>query len=78
VEVTLTSDELKKMLEVQRDNDVLVQARRDAAKTAPNKRKAQETLGADPQLAVGVLVAKTKLIENGMLAGNGAALVLQE
>jgi carboxyl-terminal processing protease len=78
VEVTLTSDELKKMLEVQRDNDVLVQARRDAARTAPNKHKAQETLQADPQLAVGVLVAKTKLIEANELSGNGAALVLQE
>jgi carboxyl-terminal processing protease len=78
VEVTLTSDELRKMLEVQRDNDVLVQARRDSAKAALNKHKAEETLQADPQLAVGVLVAKTKLIEANALSGSGAALVLQE
>jgi carboxyl-terminal processing protease len=78
VEVNLTSEELKKMLDVQRDNDVLVQARRDAGRTAPNKHQSQETLQADPQLAVGILVAKTKLIEAGTLAGNEAALVRQE
>jgi hypothetical protein len=70
VEVNLTSDELKTMLDVQRDNDVLVQARRDGGKPALNKRKAEETLRADPQLAVGLLVAKTKLIEAGRLTTN--------
>jgi carboxyl-terminal processing protease len=78
VEVNLTSDELKKMVDVQRDNDVLVQARRDGAKTAPNKRKAEETLQADPQLAVGILVAKTKLIEAGTLVWDEPVLVRQE
>jgi hypothetical protein len=35
-------------------------------------------LQADAQLAVGVLVAKTKLIEAGTLVANQPALVLQE
>jgi len=70
VEVNLTGEELKRMLDVQRDNDVLVQATRDGSRTAPSKRKAAETLEADPQLAVAVLVAKTKLIEAGALATN--------
>jgi len=78
VEVNLTGDELKRMLEVQRDNDVLVQATREDGKTAPNKHKAPETLQADPQLAVAVLVARTKLIETGSLSTKGPALVLQE
>ncbi|HQG48703.1 MAG TPA: hypothetical protein PK373_06400 [Sedimentisphaerales bacterium] len=33
--------------------------------TPVQKRSVEETLKADPQLAVGVLVAKTKLIEAG-------------
>ncbi len=70
VEVTLTSDELREMLDVQRDNDVLVQANRDEGKPSLHKRTVEETLQADPQLAVGLLVAKTKLIEAGALAAN--------
>jgi carboxyl-terminal processing protease len=70
VEVNLTGDELKKMIDVQRDNDVLVQAARDGSRAAPSKHKAAETLEADPQLAVAVLVVKTKLIEAGALATN--------
>jgi carboxyl-terminal processing protease len=70
VEVNLTGDELKAMLDVQRDNDVLVQAHRDGSKPALNKHKAEETLRADPQLAVGLLVAKTKLIEAGRRTTN--------
>lgn len=69
VEIDLTSDELREMITVQRDNDVLVQARQDnAGKTPPNKRTVEQTLQADPQLAVGLLVVRTKLIEAGALA----------
>jgi hypothetical protein len=69
VEVNLTSKELREMLDVQRDNDVLIQARQDGKETTPvKKRSVEETLQADSQLAVGVLVAKTKLIEAGALA----------
>jgi carboxyl-terminal processing protease len=69
VEVNLTSKELREMLDVQRDNDVLLQARPgDEGKPPVEKRTAEETLKADSQLAVGLLVAKTKLIEAGALA----------
>ncbi|MGE5293798.1 MAG: S41 family peptidase [Solirubrobacterales bacterium] len=68
VEVTLNSKELRDMLDVQRANDVLLQARQDDKDRAPvKKRTAEETLQADSQLAVGLLVAKTKLIEAGTM-----------
>ena len=69
VEVNLTSKELREMLDVQRDNDVLLQARQGDEEKAPvKKRSIEETLKADSQLAVGLLVARTKLIEAGALA----------
>ena len=63
VEVELRSDELKKMIDVQRDNDVLVRAGHDNTKNHTKKHSAEETLTADPQLAVGVLIVKSKLIQ---------------
>ena len=68
IEVELTSDELKKMIEVERDNDVLVQADRPDKQSRGEVKKhtIEETLAADPQLAIGVLVVKTKLIQAGL------------
>jgi len=77
VEVTLTSEELREMLEAQRKNDVLTQTHRDGTPGAVTRRTAEETLRADPQLAVGVLLAKTKLIETGTLATAPSALAAQ-
>ena len=68
VEVNLTSEELRQMVEVQRKNDVLSQTQREGDKGAPSRRTAGETLQADPQLAVGLLVARTKLLEAGALS----------
>ncbi len=62
IEVKLRSDELRKMIEVQRDNDVLVKADHDSSITL-KKHSIEETLAADPQLAVGILVIRSKLIE---------------
>jgi carboxyl-terminal processing protease len=62
VEVELTSEELRQMIDVQRDNDVLVQANREGSSTAVTKRSLDDTLKADPQLAVGLLVVKAKLV----------------
>jgi carboxyl-terminal processing protease len=70
VDVNLTSDELRQMLETQRNNDVLAQTHKDSDKGTVARRTVEETLRADPQLAVGLLVAKTKLIEAGALATN--------
>jgi carboxyl-terminal processing protease len=71
VEVSLTSEELRQMLEAQRKNDVLAQTRRDGDKGPVSRRTVEETLRADPQLAVALLVVKTKLIEAGALAATG-------
>ncbi len=67
VEVSLNTDELRQMLEVQRKNDVLAQTRANGEKSTVTRRTVEETLKADPQLAVGLLVAQTKLIESGTL-----------
>lgn len=63
IEIKLRSDELKKMVDVQRDNDVLVGANHDSSNQQLKKYTAEETLAADPQLAVAVLVIKSKLIQ---------------
>ena len=63
VEVELKSNEIKKMIEMQRDNDVLVQANHNNANHKQNKHTIEETLEADPQLAVGLLVIRSKLIQ---------------
>ncbi len=68
VEVVLRSDELKKMLEVQRDNDVLVREDHDTTDGDIKKYSIEETLASDPQLAVGLLVIKSKMIEAEALA----------
>ncbi len=65
VEVELRSDELKKMIEVRRDNDVLVQANHDYVNDKPRKHTVEETLAADPQLEVGLLIVRSKLIQAG-------------
>jgi carboxyl-terminal processing protease len=70
VEVELTSEELREMLDVQRDNDVLVQAGREEHSASYQKRTIEEALEADPQLAVGLLVVKAKLVEAGTLVTN--------
>jgi carboxyl-terminal processing protease len=71
VAVDLTSDELRAMLDAQRDNDVLVQAksgseRRDTLK----KHSLEDTVRSDPQLAIGLLVVRAKLVEASARAGN--------
>ena len=63
VNIVLRSDELKEMIEMQRDNDVLVRADHDNTNGDLKKHTIEETLAADPQLAVGLLVVRSKLIE---------------
>ncbi|HUS72223.1 MAG TPA: S41 family peptidase [Sedimentisphaerales bacterium] len=65
VEVKLRNDEIRRMSEVQRDNDVLFQANHSKSGAALKKYMVEETLAADPQLAVGVLVIRSKLIQAG-------------
>ncbi|UCF16945.1 MAG: hypothetical protein JSW59_05690, partial [Phycisphaerales bacterium] len=68
IEVELRSDELKKLFEVQRSNDVLVRADHDDADKAAKKHTIEETLAGDPQLAVGLLVVRSKLLHDQTLA----------
>lgn len=70
IEIKLRSDELMKMIDIQRDNDVLVNADHDKGGAAMKKHTVEETLAADPQLAVGVLAVKSKLIQAGALVSS--------
>jgi carboxyl-terminal processing protease len=70
IEIELRSDELKTMLQVQRENDVLAQADHDPNNTSLNRHAPEETVAGDPQLAVGMLIIKTKLIETEALASS--------
>ncbi|MBE0535647.1 MAG: S41 family peptidase [Phycisphaerae bacterium] len=64
VEVELGMNEMRKMIDVQRANEVLAKADHDATK--PIKRHSlQETLDADKQLATAILVIKSKMIQSG-------------
>jgi carboxyl-terminal processing protease len=65
IEVKLRGDEMKKMFDVQRDNDVLVGAGHNKDSAPLKKHMAGESLSADPQLDIAVLVIKSKLIESG-------------
>ncbi|MBN2182126.1 MAG: S41 family peptidase, partial [Sedimentisphaerales bacterium] len=66
--VDLNSDELTELIRVQRDNDVLVRADHNDAYDEVKKHTLEETLAADRQLAVGLLVVKSKLIQAEVLA----------
>ena len=68
IDVELRSDELKKMIEIQRDNDVLVKANHNGTNGDFKKHTIEETLASDPQLAVGLLVIQSKLIQNEIVA----------
>lgn len=68
IEIKLRSDEVRKMLEIQRKNDVLVQADRHDDDETLKKHTVEETLAADPQLAVAVLVVRSRLIQADVLA----------
>ena len=68
IEVELRSDEIKRLAEVQRANDVLVKADHEDANEKFKKHTIEETLAADPQLAVGLLAVRSKLIQAETLA----------
>lgn len=68
VEVELRSDELKKMMELQRNNDVLVKANHNGTSNETKKHTIEETIASDPQLAVALLIIRSRLIQADMLA----------
>ena len=70
IEMKLRSDELIKMIDAQRDNSVLVKADHDNGTVPLSRHTAENTIESDPQLAVGIMVLKTKIIEKKLLAEN--------
>ena len=64
VKIELRSDEFKKTIDIQRDNDVLAAANHNESKPKLTRHALDETLQADCQLAVAVLIAKAKSIES--------------
>jgi carboxyl-terminal processing protease len=72
--VEMRSDELRKMYDIQRDNDVLVRAGHDNAAHQLKKHSLGESTDVDPQLETAILVIKSKLIrEQARLAAKRAA-----
>ncbi len=65
VKIELRSDELRKLYEVRRDNDVLVRADHEENGKESKKHTIEETLESDPQLAAALLVVKAQLVEKG-------------
>jgi len=76
VKVKLRSDELRKIADVQKANESAVKDRRNyALKSHPGPikreptfnccRTSRETIDADPQLGIGLLVLQSKMIESG-------------
>jgi len=64
IEMYLTSDELGKMMDVQRHNNVLVKAdHEDTGAPELKRHTVEETLASDPHLAVGILIVRSKLIQ---------------
>ena len=71
VEVKLRRDEYTKTSNVQWDNLVLARSDHDNSGAVPlEKHTIEETLESDPQLAVGLLVIKSKLIQADVLAAS--------
>jgi carboxyl-terminal processing protease len=62
VAVSLRSDEFRKMIELQRENDVLVNTGHDDANSPLKKHTIAQTVEVDPQLETGILVIKSKLV----------------
>jgi len=63
VKIALRTDELRKLIEIQRDNAVLVQANHNTEDETIQKHSAEDVIKADAQLAAGILVIKAKQIE---------------
>ncbi len=63
VNVDLRSDELHKIANVQKANESVETIGRENALSSMNQYSSQETVDADPQLAIGLLVLKSKMIQ---------------
>ena len=66
VNVTLHSDELQKINDVQRANEVIVKASQTEALNKLKPYSNRQTIDSDPQLAIGLLVLKSKMIQSAL------------
>ncbi len=66
VAVELSGNELKEMLDVQRDNDVLFRAGHEGSDEDDKRHSLEQTLDSDPQLSAALLVVQTKMINKGI------------
>jgi carboxyl-terminal processing protease len=66
IKVELTGDEIRKILEIERDNDVLTAADHNDNGNKIKRYNLQETLESDYQLQTAILAAKAKIIEAGL------------
>ena len=65
VEIKLHINELRRMLETQRENDVLAKAGHDETAAPLKRHTLKDTLERDHQLALGILVVKSQMIQAG-------------
>lgn len=72
VPVDLTISELRRMIDVQRENEVLVKADHDNASDPVVRHSLDETLESDPQLATALVVTRSKILQR-RLSGSPAA-----
>jgi len=57
------SDEERKIGDIRRDNEILTKADHDSDAVPLKRHTAEETIASDPQLAIGLLAVRTKLIQ---------------
>ena len=65
VNVELQSNELQEIAKVQKANEFVVTIGKEDPLNSMNRYSNQETIDADPQLAIGLLVLKSKMIQAG-------------
>lgn len=64
VEVVLHSDELQRIADTQKANECLITKRQENNISGTNRHSSMDTVNSDPQLAVGLLVLKSKIIQS--------------
>ncbi|MBL7215314.1 MAG: S41 family peptidase [Phycisphaerae bacterium] len=72
VEVKMSSNEIRNMIDIQRDNDVLFQNGHGDGDGQVKRHVLEETLQADPQLSIGMMIVRSRL------AAAGKTLVLKD
>ncbi|MHC4881818.1 MAG: S41 family peptidase [Planctomycetota bacterium] len=65
IDVEMLNNEMKDMIDIQRGNDVLTRTDHGANGGSSDRHTLQETLQADPQLSIGLLVLQSKLVAQG-------------